>query len=82
MDPELKAYLDAMQESLVTRMVDLNNDTREHAEHLHVQARVLIEQVDKKVGLVWEGVQAIKETLDSKLEDHEQRIQSLERKAL
>ena len=82
MDPELKAYLDAMQESLVTRMVDLNNDTREQAEHLHVQARVLIEQVDKRVGLVLEGVQAIKETLDSKLEDHEQRIQSLERKAL
>ncbi len=79
MDPELKAYLDAMQESLVMRVVDLNNDTREHAEHLHVQARVLIEQVDKKVGLVGEGVQAIKETLDSKLEDHEQRIQSLER---
>ena len=79
MDPELKAYLDAMQESRVMRVVDLNNDTREHAEHLHVQARVLIEQVDKKVGLVGEGVQAIKETLDSKLEDHEQRIQSLER---
>ena len=60
MDPELKAYLDAMHENLVTRMVDLNNATREHAEHLHVQARVLIEQVDNKVDLVWEGVQAIK----------------------
>jgi len=82
MDPELKAYLDVMQESLVTRMIDINNDTREHAEHLHVQARILIEQVDKKVGLVWEGVEAIKETLDSKLEGHEQRIQSIEHKAI
>ncbi len=82
MDPELKAYLDGMQESLVTRMVDLNKETREHADHLHTQARVLIENVDKKVGLVWEGVQTIKESLGSRLEDHEQRIQSLERKAL
>ena len=102
MDQELKAYLDAMQESLVTRMVDLNKDTREHAEglqahemehadhlhgvateyaehlhgvamahadQLHVQARVLIESVDAKVGLVWEGVQAIKGTLNTKLAD-------------
>ena len=82
MDPELKAYLDGMQESLVTRMVDLNKETREHADHLHTQARVLIENVDKKVGLVWEGVQTIKESLGSRLEDHKQRIQSLERKAL
>ena len=104
MDQEMKAYLDAMQESLVTRMVDLNKDTREHAEglqahaidhadhlhgvamehadHLHVQARVLIESVEAKVGLVWEGVQAIKETLDTKLADHEKRIQRFERKVL
>ena len=108
MDQELKAYLDAMQQGLITRMVDLNTETRKylsdrmethdaetrehaeqlhaqaigHAEHLHTEARVLIEDVATKVGLVWEGVQAIKETLDSKLEDHEQRMQSLERKAL
>ena len=63
LDPELKAHLDAMQPSLITRMVGLNNDTREHATHLHVLGRVLVEEVDQKVGLVWEGVQAITETL-------------------
>ncbi len=138
MDPELKAYLDAMRESLLTRMVDLNKETREHAErlnaesrgeitdrmfavntetrrlvadqvsmqinevrrdltarmvtlnsetrahaeHLHTEARVLIEDVSKNVGLVWEGVQGIKESLDTRPDDHEQRIQILERKAL
>jgi len=52
-----------MQQSLIAPMVGLNNDTPEHATHLHGQARVLVEEVDKKVGLVWEGVQAIKETV-------------------
>ena len=47
-----------------------------------MQARVLIESVEAKVGLDWEGVQAIKETLDTKLADHEKRIQRLERKVL
>ncbi|MDA8347046.1 MAG: hypothetical protein M0Z66_16525 [Thermaerobacter sp.] len=68
--------------ALTDRMLAMSTETREHAEHLHTEARVLIEDVGTKVGLVWEGVQAIKETLDSKLDDHEHRIQSLERKAL
>ena len=51
MDQELKAYLDAMQESLVTRMVDLNKDTREHAEGLQAHA---IEHADHLHGVAME----------------------------
>lgn len=85
MDQELKAYLDAMQESLVTRMVDLNTETRaqarEHAERLHTKAVVLIEAVHQDVRIVAEGVATVNEKLDRIADDHEQRIQRLERKA-
>ena len=89
MDQELKAYLDALQENLAGQIREsrehadhLHAQAVEHADHLHTQARVLIENVDKKVGLVWEGVQAINESLGTRLDDHEERIQHLERKVL
>ena len=131
MDQELREYLDAMQESLVTQTKDSREhaehlhaqaighaehlhaqatehaehlhaqaiehaehliaetrkdltvlivESREHADHLHTEARVLIERVDAKTSLIWEGVKAIRETLDGRLEDHERRIQRLERR--
>ena len=91
MDAELKAYLDAMQQGLITRMVELNTETRkdltelivesrEHAEHLHLEARVLIEAVQHEVRLVADGVAGVNEKLDRITGDHEERIQRLERK--
>lgn len=79
---QVRLQINETRMELTARMVALNAETREHVGHLHTDARVLIENVEGKVGLVWEGVQAIKETLDSQLDDHVQRIQRLEQTAL
>ena len=60
----------------------LANEAMGHADQLHAQTRVLFESLDTKIGLVWEGIRSIKETLDVKWEDHEQRIQRLERDSM
>ncbi len=54
----------------------------EHAEHLHTEARILIEAVHHDVRLVAEGVMTFNQKLDRITDDHERRIQHLERKAL
>ncbi len=79
---QVSGQISETRRELTARMVTLNGETRGHSEQLHREARILIEEVGKNVGLVWEGVQAIKESLDTRLDDHEHRLQKLERKAL
>ena len=73
MDPELKAYLDAVFQNLTQQIAQ----SRQHAEQLNQETRILIEDVRHEVQMVAEGVTTVPDQLGRVLDDHEERITRL-----
>ncbi|MCL5972171.1 MAG: hypothetical protein M1499_06380 [Firmicutes bacterium] len=76
MDPVLEAYLEGMFQNLTQQIAQ----SREHAERLNQETRVLMEDVRHEVQLVAEGVTTVRDQLGRILTDHEERITRLERR--
>ena len=76
MDPELKAYLGGMFQNLTQQIAQ----SRQHAEQLNQETRILIEDVRHAVQLVAEGATTVRDQLGGVLDDHEERITRLERR--
>lgn len=75
-----RAHTEQLHGEALQRAEQLHEKTLDHAEQLHTRARILIEAVQHDVRLLADGVVALNEKLDRVADDHEERIQRLERR--